>query len=94
MADYVPKRQNLANAAVQASTAFTDSLYALQNLIDQYKKLPAPFLDSDFTGTSLVHLDAGTVGTLFDFVIPAFITTYNDAANGERNKQILMQVRR
>jgi hypothetical protein len=90
----VPKRQNLASRSVDLATKFTDALYGLQLLMDERAKLPEDFQDSDFQNTDLAHLDAGMLGSLFDFVLPAFIITYEDEANGERNKQILMQVRR
>lgn len=92
--DLVAKRQNLAAQVVDLSAKFTDALYALQQLADERSKLQEPFADSDFTGTDLKHLDAATLGTLFDFVIPAFVTTYRDTGNGGRNEQILLQVRR
>jgi len=90
----VPKRQNLASRAVDAATRLTDALYALQMLRDERSKLQDDFQDSDFSNSDLSHLDAATIGRLFDFVTPAFQTTLEDTANGGRNKQILMQVRR
>ena len=90
----VPKRQNLASRAVDAATKFTDALYLLQLLMDERSKLQEPFEDSDFQNSDLSHLDAATLGQLFDFVMPSFLSTFEDVANGNRNKQILMQVRR
>jgi hypothetical protein len=49
-------------------------------------------VEADFLNTSLAYLDAGTVGVLFDFVVPDLEANYQDAANGGRNKQILQQV--
>src|SRR5262245_26058534 len=93
--DLVSKRQNLASQAVDASTKFTDALYLLQLLMDERAKLQEPFVDSDFAGVpGLKHLDAATLGVLFDFVMPSFLNCYEDTTNGGRNKQILMQVRR
>jgi hypothetical protein len=94
VAEYIAKRQNLASRAVDLATKFTDALYGLQLLMDERAKLPEDFQDSDFTGTDLAHLDAGMLGSLFDFVMPSFLTTYTDQANGGRNEQILLQVRR
>jgi hypothetical protein len=90
----VPKRQNLASRAVDLATKFTDCLYVMQLLMDERAKLPEDFQDSDFVNTDLAHLDAAMLGQLFDFVIPSFLQCYEDAANGGRNQQILMQVRK
>jgi hypothetical protein len=55
----------------------------------------APFMgtvqDSDFTNTNIAHLDAAVVTELFALVVPAFRTTYLDAANSGRNRRVLNQ---
>lgn len=91
--DNTAQRQNLASKAVAAVTQLTDALYELQQLSDQRAKFLNPFLDSDFTGTANAQLTAAMIGVLFDAVLPSLLTNYQDAPNGGRNEQILLQMR-
>jgi len=91
--DISDQRRNVASKAVEAATKFVDSLYDLLQLKDQRAKFVSDFVDADFTNTSLKHLTAAQLGTLFDFVVPSLNTNYIDAANGGRNSQILLQIR-
>lgn len=94
MADYVQKKLNLAQKSVLAAEDFIDALNVLKELSDERSKLPQDFQDSDFVGTEIPHLTAGILGTLFDFVVPSLAANYLDTANGERNKQILLQIKK
>lgn len=91
MPDQKPQRQNLASQAAEACKNFLDAYHTLQDLAERRAYL-GNFVDGDFTNTDLSYLDANTIGVLFDFVCPALKTSYDDAANGGRNKQILNQV--
>jgi hypothetical protein len=91
--DNTAQRQNVASKAVVAATQLVDALNTLLALSDQRSKFVSPFVDADFAGTANTQLTAGMMGTLFDFVVPSLNTNYLDAANGNRNKQILLQVR-
>lgn len=90
--DTTAKRRNIASRAVTAATQLVDALHTLQNLAEE-RAATDNFLDSDFTGTALAQLDAYTIGSLFDFVIPSLTANYTDAANGGRNKSVLLKVR-
>jgi hypothetical protein len=89
----VSQRQNVASNAVIAATKLLDAINALVALKAQRAAFESDFADSDFDGTSLQQLSAGLIGTLFDFVVPAFTTTLADAGNSGRNNQVLNQVR-
>ncbi len=101
MGDETIERFNLAGQAAQACQQFVAALHALQDLSERRPFL-GNFLDTDFipTGTgqgtapngALKYLDAGTIGTLFDIVVPRLLTAYADAGNGGQAKQILNQV--
>lgn len=91
MANQVAQRLNLASQAAEACRDYLDALHRLQNLAERRPFL-GNFADADFAGTALAYLDAGTAGVLFDFVVPALLAGYADAANGGRNKQVLNQV--
>lgn len=91
--DILAKRLNIAAKAVAASTQIVDALNTLLALKDERAKLTQDFQSADFDNSNLKHLTAGMIGTLFDFVVPSLETNYIDTANGERNKQILLQVR-
>jgi len=91
--DISDQRRNVASKAVDAATKFVDSLYDLLQLKDQRAKFVSDFVQSDFDNTSLKHLTPAQLGTLFDFVVPSLNTNFIDAANGNRNQQILQQVR-
>ena len=91
--DQTGKRRNLASEAVIHATAFVDALTALQTLKEE-RLQAGDFQDADFDGTDLAHLPPGMVGQLFDFVVPDLSLNYEDAANGGRNKQVLLQMRR
>lgn len=91
--DIVAQRRNVASAAVKASTQLVDALNMLISLRAQRDEFQQDFTDTDFDGTDLRQLSAAMIGTLFDFVVPALETTYIDAGNAGRNRQILLQVR-
>lgn len=91
--DIVDQRRNVASNAVIQATRLLDALNALSALKTQRSFFESDFVDTDFDGTALKQLSAGIMGTLFDFVVPAFTTTLADAGNGGRNNQILNQVR-
>lgn len=92
--DQSEKRRNIVRQAEIADKQIVDGLNTLKELRDE-RIVSGNFLDSDFSSTTdLVHLDSTTVGILFDFVVPNLDANYQDAANGGRNKQILLQVHR
>jgi hypothetical protein len=92
--DNTSQRQNVANNAVKYVQQITDALYQLQLLSDQRAKFSAPFDDTDFeNGAMNPQLTAGIIGTFFDFVFPSLMANYEDAANGGRNEQIMLQMR-
>jgi hypothetical protein len=90
-ADQKPQRLDLASQAATACQKYIDALHTLQDLAERRPHL-GNFQDSDFVGTDLAYLDAATIGSLFDFVVPDLSANYTDAANSGRNKQILNQV--
>lgn len=87
------KRLNIATLAVDAAARLMDAQRELQSLAAD-RLQAGTFADSDFTGSDLTHLTAATIGTLFDFVVPSLQTAIDDAANGGRNKNILLEVRK
>jgi hypothetical protein len=91
--DLTLKRQNMAIAAINASTQLVDALNELLALRAEHSKLGEDFQVGDFVGV-LAHLTPGICGQLFDFVIPSLEVNFTDTANGERNKQILLQMRK
>lgn len=92
--DQVAKRQNITRKAITACQQIVDDLNILKQLKDE-RAVSGDFVDTDFSSVpDLVHLDAGTVGNLFDFVVPSIDTNYLDAANGNRNKNILLQMKK
>jgi len=91
--DLTAKRQNIINAAMSAAAQLTDALNLLLVLKEQRAELDQDFQEADFT-SSLSHATPGMMGSLFDFVVPSLQTNYLDVANGGRNQQILLQVRK
>ena len=91
MGNQVTQRLNLATQAADACKQFLDAYNQLVALAARRPFL-GNFADADFTGTSLAYLDAGTIGVLFDAVVPNLTTASNDAGNGGQMKQILQQV--
>lgn len=92
--DQVARRQAIARKSMVACQQIVDALNVLKELKDERGVL-GNFVDSDFsTTTDMIHLDAATVGTLFDFVVGSLDTTYQDVPNSGRNKQILLSVRK
>lgn len=89
--DQKGQRLDLASQAALAAKDLIAALNRLNDLTERRAYL-GNFSDSDFAGSMLAYLDAGTIGTLFDFVVPSLEAAYQDAANGGRNKQILQQV--
>ena len=83
------KRQNLASNAVIHATAAVDAIRALAALREERPEA-GNFVDADFDGTDLQHLNPFLVGSLLDNVTPALKAVIDDAAN----KGILMAVRR
>lgn len=89
------KRKNIARNTIIYSTQLVDALHGLLDLKEERAKLSEDFLDTDFPdSTDLMHLTAGIIGTLFDFVVPSLSANYQDDASGNRNKQILLQIRK
>lgn len=94
-ADYYQKRKRMALRTVEAVEDFVDALYTLLELKDERSKFAEDFQDGDFVeDINLRHLSAATIGTFFDFVVPSLKDNFDDAGNGERNKQILLQVKK
>lgn len=91
MPNQTPQRLDLATQAADACKQLLGAIHTLSNLAERRPFL-GNFADADFIGSALSYLDAATIGTLLDFVVPNLITNYNDAANAGRNKQILNQV--
>lgn len=91
--DLTNKRKNLANNAITHAERLVDALNALVNLRQERGELAVDFQDPDFAGAN-IHITPGMMGTLFDFVVPSLLSNFQDAANGGRNEQILLQVRR
>jgi hypothetical protein len=91
MGNQTRQRLDLATQAAEASSRLLNALADLRDLAERRPYL-GNFVDADFTGTELAYLDAGAVGTLFDFVVPDLLTNLADAGNGGRNRQILHQV--
>jgi len=90
------KRQMLARQSTAAAENFVNSLAILLSLSDERSVFGAgnDFTQGDFDETSdLTHLTPDMMNTLFDFVVPSLRDNYNDAANGGRNRQLLLQVR-
>ena len=90
MADQSKQRVILATQAGDACKQFLSALHQLQNLAERRAFL-GNFTDAELV-SALPWLDAATIGTLFDFVVPDLLTAYNDAGNSGRAKQILNQV--
>lgn len=105
MADQTLQRQAVAKAAAEFCTDLVAILHRLNDLAEKRPYL-GNFVAEDFAGTPYAYLDAGTVGALFDFVVPELMAVYNRAttalqnneftltitANVGRNKQILNQM--
>jgi hypothetical protein len=91
MGDQKNQRLDLATQAADACRQYLDALHTLRDLAERRPYL-GNFADNDFSDSSLAYLDAGTVGTLFDLVVPDLLTAYADAGNGGRAKQIVNQV--
>jgi len=91
--DIVAKRQNMEAKAMFYATQLDDALAGLAAIKAERAKLIQDFQDSDFSRIDIKHMNAAMVGTLLDFVIPAFQTTYVDADNAGRNVQIILQIR-
>jgi hypothetical protein len=86
-----PQRLNLASSAAGLAQTLINTLADLKVLADRRPYL-GNFEDADFVGTDLSYMDAGTIGSFFDFVVPSLVDNFNDAANGGRNKQITNQI--
>lgn len=93
MADNTQQRLNVASQTVQAVTQIVNQLYRLQQLNDQRRKFTSPWIDQDFAKGSLQQLDAAMIGTFYDFCLPTLIEAFEDQAHGERNQQIMLQMR-
>lgn len=91
--DLTTKRQTIINNAMAASTELVDALNKLLVLKEQRAELDQDFQAADFV-SGLDHATAAMMGVLFDFVVPSLQTNYLDVANGGRNQQILLQVRK
>jgi hypothetical protein len=91
--DLTTKRQTIINNAMVASADLVDALNKLLVLKEQRAELDQDFQEADFIA-GLNHATAAMMGTLFDFVVPSLQTNYLDVANGGRNQQILLQVRK
>lgn len=96
----VQKRQNNANNAVIYVRQLLDAMNHLEDLAIERSQFANPFVDADFTPAGIAHLNAAMIGTLYDFVIgnvsgnaSGIATWFLDAGNGNRNRQILEQVR-
>lgn len=85
------QRVDLAVKASELARTLVRTLHDLSDLAERRSYL-GNFADADFPGSTVEYLDAGTIGTLFDFVIPDLLTAYADAAHSGRAKQILQQV--
>ena len=94
MPDLTQKKINLATNSVFYATQLVDAVNSLRELANERTNLSTPFQDSDFVGTQNSHLTAQIIGTLFDFVVPSYETNYTDQANGGRNENILLQMRK
>jgi hypothetical protein len=86
-----PQRLNLATQAAAACQQLLQAIHTLSNLAERRPFLGA-FVDADFAGSALSYLDAATLTTLTDIVVPRLMTAYADAGNGGQEKQILNQV--
>lgn len=89
-------RQNNANAAVIAVRDLLDAMNRLNALAVGRSKFVNPFVDSDFTGGGLSHINAAMMGSLYDFTVNSatgIMAWYADAANGGRNQQNLEQIK-
>ncbi len=91
MGDQTSQRQDLATQAATACRDLIEALTRLELLAERRGYL-GNFVPADFLKSDLAYLDAGTIGTLFDFVVPNLQANFEDAANGGRNKQITHQV--
>lgn len=59
--DLTDKRRNLASNMMQQSVILIDALNALLDLAVEKEALTSGFVDADFEGTSLKHLNASKV---------------------------------
>lgn len=91
--DIVQKRQNMEAKAAFYATQLDDALLGLAAIKIERAKLSQDFQDSDFVRSDIKHMDAGMVGTFFDFCLPTFQATYTDTGNSGRNTQIIQQMR-
>lgn len=92
-ADLTLKRQEVARETIAAVKQLRNAQKACEALLEMRQKLGGDFQDADFTGVAdLAHLTAGTIGSFFDFTVPAYTTTYLDEGNGGRNIQNICQV--
>lgn len=95
MADLTQKRQNIAKAMIVEATQFLDSLNALKELKLEKTKLGTDvFLDADFNVDGLKHLSAGIVNVFFDDCVTSVDANMTDTANGGRNIQNFVAVRK
>lgn len=94
MADMTKKKQRLAADAARYSVQFVEALQGLLQLKAERSFLESDFADGDFVGTDSAHMSAGTIRTLFDFVVPSLDAAFQDSSNGGRNKQILFQIKK
>lgn len=88
------KRQNITKNAIIYSTQLVDALNGLLELQAERALLAEDFQDTDFNDNGLNHITAGMIGNLFDFVTPSLAQNFMDDADGGRNRQILLQMRR
>ena len=89
--DQTNLRITLANQAANACQQYLQAVSRLRDLAARRPFL-GDFTDAELLAAGLKNLDAGTIGQVFDFVIPSITTNLADAGNGGRNIQILQQV--
>lgn len=91
--DFTVRRRDVALEASNACGKFVDALNALIELKDVRLQI-GDFVDADFTDQpDIQHISPGVIGTLFDFVVGDLQTAYIDAGNGNRARNILLQMR-
>lgn len=76
--DYVPKRRDIATAAVQAATEMSNAYTSLKSCASTLLQTGGNFEDTDFEGTNLAYLNAYSMNVLLTIFLPdyeAFLQT-------------------
>lgn len=76
--DFVPKRRDIATAAVKAATDMSNAYTTLKTCAATLLQTGGNFEDSDFVGTNMAYLSAYNMNVLLTIFLPdydAFLQT-------------------